>query len=156
VLLATSTRAKTLGIRLSIEEKITKQILTSGPGQQPNQENNVSAANPRNRHLFERICLNSFGKAFKKIPLNPKEVSPTKKAESSSKVDLRDKTPQKYLDSDPKTKPKKDLQNNNLFQVYQNIKSPSESRFEQRIKTAKIQKEGMDCLKLAPDHQSIK
>jgi len=65
---------------------------------------------------------------------------------------LRDKTPQKSCEP----KPKKDLQNNSLFQVYQNqnIKSPSTSevKVEQRIKTAKIPKEGagMDYLKLVP------
>jgi len=50
-LLAIRSKAKTLGIKLvSIEEKISKQILTPvSSGQQPNQENqNVSAANPRN------------------------------------------------------------------------------------------------------------
>jgi len=128
-------KARTLGLKLSFEEKsIGNQLLILKQQQQeflgksqPNQEDGVS----------KRVESQ-----------NSKDLSPDnykKKVEAKSEL-LRDKSTQRGSDQ---AKTKNDLQKNNLFQVYQNIKPAETNRVLAPI--VKQQKEGMDYLKLVPN-----
>jgi len=127
-------KARAFGLKLSFEEKTNGNQLLILKQQQ---QEFLAKNQPNQEEVSKKVELQ-----------NSKEMSPDmykKKVEAKSEL-LRDKSAQRSSDQ---AKAKKDLPNNNLFQVYQNVKPTETNRVLAPI--IKQQKEGMDYLKLLPN-----